>query len=69
MRAEPWGLVRTDHGSSTIHCIPSLEVIPTPNFVFIFLFKYCYILYFTVFSDCFAQHFGPSKLNLKVLYK
>ncbi len=23
MRAEPWGLVRTDHGSSTIRCTPS----------------------------------------------
>ncbi len=23
MRAEPWGLVRTDHGSSTIRCTPT----------------------------------------------
>ncbi len=23
MRAEPWGLVRTDHGSSTIRCTPN----------------------------------------------
>ncbi len=26
MRAEPWGLVRTDHGSSTIRCTPSYKV-------------------------------------------
>ncbi len=27
------------------------------------------ILYFTVFYDCFVQHFGQCKLNLNVLYK
>ncbi len=25
MRAEPWGLVRTDHGSSTIRCTPNYK--------------------------------------------
>ncbi len=25
MRAEPWGLVRTDHGSSTIRCTPNCQ--------------------------------------------
>ncbi len=28
-----------------------------------------FILYFTVFYDCFVQHFGQCKLNLNVLYK
>ncbi len=52
-----------------------LEVIPTPNLPLIIysfsflLFKFCFILYFTVFYDCFVQHFGQCKLNLNVLYK
>ncbi len=27
MRAEPWGLVCTDHGSSTIRCTPSAQTL------------------------------------------
>jgi len=33
------------------------------------LFNLYFILYFTVFYDCFVQHFGQCKLNLNVLYK
>ncbi len=29
MRAEPWGLVRTDHGSSMIRCTPNLYITQT----------------------------------------
>ncbi len=27
MRAEPWGLVRTDHGLSTIRCTPIQDIV------------------------------------------
>ncbi len=32
-------------------------------------FNLYFILNFTVFYDCFVQHFGQCKLNLNVLYK
>ncbi len=32
-------------------------------------FNFNFILYFTVFYDCFVQHFCQCKLNLNVLYK
>ncbi len=32
-------------------------------------FNLYFIWYFTVFYDCFVQHFGQYKLNLNVLYK
>ncbi len=48
--------------------------IPWPFLIFylwisIVILDLNFILYFTVFYDCFVQHFCQCKLNLNVLYK